>query len=586
MTQNIKCKRWFSAPCAGLVLFFFALQGCSSQTSDTSGAFNDATTDHNAAEDTLSTAITNLNRLDEFESSGMLSEVVDDLNNWMRDADVSDEWRADPLLATIPKPIVENPPSGLATLAKCEFTQSDGLALREAIWLRDVSRWARGKSADDLTRARQLFDWTVRNIQLITAGEVRRGEAAMRFHRVEPAPWEVLLFGRGTAIERAWVFILLARQQGIEAALLAAGPSKPGDEPQASCVGVLVEGKIYLFDPNLGLPLPAPNGVKLDAAGGLDVQPATLEQLANDAAVWKQLQLDGKKEPAGVLTPDGARKVLVLVEGSPLYLARRARLLESRMTGKQKAVLSVDLSAQAARWKACAQVGEVRVWLHPYAVAFQPNDEPQNFQRKAAMLPFHVNYVQFGPTENDGLWDVSQATGPLWIGRILYLKGLLVGDGGAVDKYQSVRPASQDLQDGEKRHLDRLFANAQKQFGDQPVPDSTLDMIGRYVRGVRARVLEAKQDASYWLGLLAFTRGQYSSAVDYLAKRVEQPDIPMRWARGVRYNLARSYEALGQRAKAIEVYRQDGPGGDDGQLLRAQWIVKVDPAAAADKVTR
>ena len=64
---------------------------------------------------------------------------------------------------------------------------------------------------DDLERAKNLFDWTVRNIQLEPDDP----------NRIPQFPWETLLFGRGTATERAWVFILLLRQLDIDAAVLA-----------------------------------------------------------------------------------------------------------------------------------------------------------------------------------------------------------------------------------------------------------------------------------------------------------------------------------------------------------------------------
>ena len=67
--------------------------------------------------------------------------------------------------------------------------------IQEAIWLRDISRWAHGDGFDDVSRATALFDWTVRNIQL----EADEDSMPRR-------PWQTLLFGRGTAEQRAWVF--------------------------------------------------------------------------------------------------------------------------------------------------------------------------------------------------------------------------------------------------------------------------------------------------------------------------------------------------------------------------------------------
>ena len=171
--------------------------------------------------------------------------------------------------------------------------------MQEAVWLHNISRWARGDAIDDLERAKSLFDWTVRNIQLEPDDP----------NRIPRFPWETLLYGQGTASERAWVFILLLRQLDIDAAVLAVdegrgardegreekgekrgekgegkdnknapgpekatenkknapGPRSGGEKAEKNlqpwCVGVLIEGNVYLFDPLLGLPIPAPNGV-------------------------------------------------------------------------------------------------------------------------------------------------------------------------------------------------------------------------------------------------------------------------------------------------------------------------------------
>ena len=59
--------------------------------------------------------------------------------------------------------------------------------------------------------ARSLFDWTIRNIQADDDSP----------DRVPQVPWETLFLGHGTKWERAWTYILLLRQRGIDAALLA-----------------------------------------------------------------------------------------------------------------------------------------------------------------------------------------------------------------------------------------------------------------------------------------------------------------------------------------------------------------------------
>ena len=47
------------------------------------------------------------------------------------------------------------------------FAEREGRLLEEAVWLRDISQWARGEQlSSDADVATALFDWTVRNVQL------------------------------------------------------------------------------------------------------------------------------------------------------------------------------------------------------------------------------------------------------------------------------------------------------------------------------------------------------------------------------------------------------------------------------------
>jgi hypothetical protein len=45
------------------------------------------------------------------------------------------------------------------------------------------------------------------------------------------------------------------------------------------------------------------------------------------------------------------------------------------------------------------------------------------------------------------------------------------------------------------------------------------------------------------------------------------------WTPGAQYNLARAYEASGQRDKAIQLYQASGSSpGTYGNALRARWL--------------
>ena len=106
--------------------------------------------------------------------------------------------------------MLKNQMQSLADVGKLSFPRGDILAFREALWLRELSHWVRGEEADEISRAKRLFDWTVRNIQLHDDMLVREGSG----HPFLRLPWETLFFGQGTAMDRAWVFILLRGSRG------------------------------------------------------------------------------------------------------------------------------------------------------------------------------------------------------------------------------------------------------------------------------------------------------------------------------------------------------------------------------------
>ena len=157
----------------------------------------------------------------------MLRQVVSRLNQWVDTQEKPAESKPDPMLATLPADLLKLPM--VEKLGQAQFTAYDGYMLMEAVWLRDASRskWAGGGSADELQVARSLFDWTIRNIQ--TDHD--------RADRVPQVPWETLFLGHGTPLERAWTYILLLRQRGIDAALLALPQKDSGKDSSPATAG-------------------------------------------------------------------------------------------------------------------------------------------------------------------------------------------------------------------------------------------------------------------------------------------------------------------------------------------------------------
>jgi hypothetical protein len=461
----------------------------------------------------------------------MLRQIVERLNQWARAQTPLADWHVDPMTASLPKPLAEL--SLLKDVGQLDFSRFDGYYLQEAVWMRDVTGWAKGDGLDDLDRAKCLFDWTVRNIQLESDHPAR----------IPLFPWENLLFGNGTATERAWVFILLARQLGIDAAMLAAEPGLKDVKTEKNkadakiekstktrarpwCVAVRIEGNVYLFDPFIGLPIPAPDGVKLDENGQLTIQPATLKQVLSDEKLLRRLDVDDTHR-YGAQTAD-LKHLVVQLEASPTSLTQRMKLLESRLVGKQKVVLTTQPTVQAEHWQKAMPEGKCELWLHPFETIQRRShlSGPEVQARLVAMLPFY-----------------GMASVPLRRGRVLYLRGQFVGDDSATQFFQMARPSNAELRASSAHPIEKAV----------------------FLRG--------KQDASYWLGLIAYQRANYPTAIDYFTTRtlLATPNGP--WSDGARYNLARTFEAMGDPERAILQYANNaGSPGALGDLLRAKWL--------------
>ena len=409
------------------------------------------------------------------------------------------------------------------------FPVTDSFTFQEAVWLRNVAAWASGEELDDPVKpALALFDWVVKNIQLErTVPALGQGASPL-----VKKPWETLFLGRGTAIERAWVFVLLARQWNLDAALLGllGEGGKEAAPARLWAVGVLIEGEIYLFDPSMGLPIVKRGGWQLGERG-LAGQPATLSEAAADDGVLRQM--DALQEGDYPVRKEDLQRVVALVEASPGYLAQRMKLVESRLTGDEKIVLSSDPSAQAARFKKCPQIKDAVLWPLPYQVLWQEIHHGQErFQWQQQNI--------FGSVFGSALWKA----------RAYHFKGVFTGEPSATQFYQLARQS------------------------DFAVSVANLDAQ------TEAHVRAAKIDASYWLGLVVEQSGNYAAAEDYFRTRVLAADPDGKWRHGAIYNLARVCEATGRTAEAIELYQNDKDApGLSGNLVRARWLKKLSGAA-------
>ncbi|MBX3414127.1 MAG: hypothetical protein KF708_15675 [Pirellulales bacterium] len=513
---------WLAAWVCVLVLVTAA--GCSQDSNSSAGKQSStaAAVGAGLSRDLHAFAIDNLDHLDEFDSQEMMKTIIVRLNQWidLQKKATAEPWQPDAAINGLPPEFARV--IALHDLAAVKFSDLDASFLQEVVWLRNISRVARGHEADPLAQATHLFDWVVRNVQLDADGK----EGPRRL------PFQTLLVGHGTAVERAWLFILLARQQQLDVVMLAL-PAKDGSGKLEPWLPALFENnQLYLFDPRLGLPVPGPGGQGV----------ATLEQVVADESLLRQLDLDEQhRYPIDAARLQG---VVALAEASPLYLARRMSLFESQMAGDNRLLLSTDPTDLIARLKNSPHVSDAKLWNYPYEVQNWQGamTAPQREALLRDMVPFFAAPVQ----------TPKGAVNPLWRGRIHHFKGDFDGEESASFYYQLARPSDDEIE----------AANLQGELREV------------YVAG--------KRDASYWLGLVAFDRGMFEQAEAHLKKRTLEATPSGPWTYGARYNLARTYEELGKLPEAIELYSQDSSPQQHGNKLRGKWLKESPDADASE----
>jgi hypothetical protein len=515
-------------------------------------------------------AVDFLNRLDEFEPALAQQQILYNLRQWVREQPPAVEWIADPMARRLPEEFTG--PGFMEQLAEFQFQPHDALVLREAVWLRDVARsvarrpatddrleaWLQGMVAEgqltpdqvsDLSVAARLFDWVVRHHQQdpeqddVEQIAARQDEPAGQAVRYVYYAWENLREGHGDALELGRLFILLARQRGIPAVMLAVD-TPDQTAPSAWVPAALVGDQLYLFDMQMGLPVPGPDNVGIATLAKVLDDPDLLRQLADEGASYR-------------LRPRDLRNLVALIDATPAHLSQRMKLVESRLAGDQKMVVTVAATPLAVKLRACRGINRVDIWTLPYEAYRARRRLMQGDLGGTALFDRLVR--QQRPLER---------LTPLVQGRLLQFRGQFDNtedQPGARAYLLQARTSKQDLQ-----NFDVPF--------DQVPPDSPLlaqlppaDERARRQRyeqlmaQAKELAILSKQYATHWLGLIAQETGRHDVAVDYFQARTLDAEQESPLAQAARYNLARCWEALGRR------------DGDVAALDRAAAIYVSDP---------
>ncbi len=520
-------------------------------------------------------------------------DAIYHLNRWLLTHRWESDWKVDTLVKRL-MPELQAIPE-VKRLARLEFVPSDRAFLEETWWFHSISdqavthplprrteQWIAqhsGLSGGDrraLQEACQLFDWTVRHIYLepllkypriLTQGPTvgadgREPEGTFPSMRAEPGPGyrfyplQNLMMGRGDALNRARVMLLLCRQRSLPAFVLGLDPGGT-PRPTPWLCAVLVADQLYLFDPQLGLPIPGKEPGSI----------ATLREL-RESPDWAERLAVGER--AYAFAGADLNHVVALIDGSPESLSKRMAVLQEALPTRHQMVTSVVPSRLAEQLMAAdpffRDSGRIRLWNLPF--------ETSIFQRK------FNEYMRRSPAQAEKdyrIMAILQELPTLLEARRRHALGRFVDEGstlGAKTLYLEVRipdatlaklPSSRKLQ--ETLGLKREPRETPQQFQAR---------VHQHVELQR----QAKYLASYWLALAHYDSDMVDVAVNWFQERTLRvaPDGP--FTAGAHYNLARCYERLGKPDQAIQHLRQTTWPQQHGDRLRAQMLKEEQSVSA------
>ena len=507
---------------AALLSLALLCSGClPAESAKKVAAKSDAATEQEAESRTLrnlQNAIANL-QPDKLGITSSPEQAIAILNEWARGAKRLAEkndlgWEpAKPhaLLKSLPKEWIEQVSVG-------QYVARDATYLRDCLWAGQAAKFGAGDAESDLDIVVSLFDYVVRNVDLIPAG-----------HRNVPlGPFEVMLLGRGTAEERAWIFAELLRQRHIDSVILK--PKRPTRDAKGErhfLVGVLFEKDILLFDPTLGLPLPADSAAPKTSLPRL---PMTLRQATRDPELLSAVASDsGDRFP---LTAAMLATVQVELICHTEQLSSRMQQLQQGLAGEHSVEVSdplEDTTDQPGLWSRVAKhpaatwsEDDVVIWSFPESVreagAHLTPEQSEELAKLSGSLsaPQKIKLVKVDEVNRRMDLEFAKPERTLFKLRLQHVIGHwpeTVQGYLAVQLYDVEPPTVKNFMrvsaDGKQRDEIAIVSAVDKQNL------RSLMMQERQPQGdVYKLHLWAVDDASYWMALCQFEQNRLRAVVD------------------------------------------------------------------------
>jgi hypothetical protein len=288
----------------------------------------------------------------------------------------------------------------VASVSGATFTPRDAQYLAECFHLADTIRALDLAADTPLTQAQTVFDWVCRQVELrpwIIPETRRRADGQSVSTAFSPClpPAFVLRRGSGNDLERAYVFLALLQQLGLDGCLI--GPPAAGQAPATRivtqdklpdspfwAVGVRIGKDVFLFDPYRGRAFPSSTGTGSGTGVG------TLAELQANPDLLKPWQED-KAKPWTL--PAETVKTSVPFLAVPLSgLAPRLQTLEEKLPTETSVRLAVNPIELRKRFTTEAGLAQVTFW--------NPESAPFTYSRTlASFLPLDEGGRDAAPTE-------------------------------------------------------------------------------------------------------------------------------------------------------------------------------------------
>lgn len=495
-----------------VILLLFAAAGCPGTKTVNTSPRSDGknVTGEPSADDLLRSAIHQL-RPENYTIAAAPDKPVNLLNSWhsmvgMEDAGASLE---------VPAGWIND--ANAARVKLQNYDLRDAVHVRDAMLTHTISAYVIARGGDEIANVQGLVEYVVRNVALRGSDEPD----------MPLGVYHLLLIGRGSVEDRAWVLAALLRQIRIDSVIIR--PSgDAGTDREAWLFGAILNGRVYLYDLRLGIAIPSSADLTKSS------HPATLDDITAHPEWLSPLGL--RSDQPYAIEADSLQDATIRPIVEPEYWSDRMKRLESVLPADDVCVLYDPVADDSGRTGLLTRltkstpkwnIEQLKPWDYPeQQFKAMQSISPSIMQAmEAAMMPFKLP-IPVSVDEKEQKYVVGNPEERLLKIRTDQLQGKFDE---ATKRYLGIR------------HL---------AIEEMPIPNlAALNQVGA-------------EYAIYWTGVCKFEMGDYESAIEQLSTYLKRHDRNGRWNFAARALLAECHAKLGnfQEAMAtVERTRSDDP---------------------------